>query len=200
MKKINFITIILFVFVFVFAGCNLNTTTSQTNEAQPVNVAESNNANTNEISKDNNLVDKTKINEKTPIEVETELDEIKTVNEPQTTTTLFENSYREFNLEEYNLALKSDYYVVLDFYSNWCPSCKKEDSILQSSFNTLENIVIFKVNHEDSDTSDDEKALAEKFDISKRDSGIILKNGEEFSRYLGHKSESEYREIFNSLK
>ncbi|MCA9460381.1 MAG: hypothetical protein KC550_07580, partial [Nanoarchaeota archaeon] len=60
--------------------------------------------------------------------------------------------------------------------------------------------VIFKVNHEDSDTSQDEKELALKFDISKRDSGIVLKKGVEISRYNGHKSQSEYEAIFNSLQ
>lgn len=196
MKQINFIIIMLV--VLLFSACSSTTNNNVINENQNAPV-------TDEIQEEGNE-EPTPLNELEIVKAEDSI-QVEEMNkdgpltlEDEKTMTLFDNSYREFNMEEYNLAIHSDYYLVLDFYSNWCPSCKKEDSILQSSFNDLENIVIFKVNHEDSDTSQDEKELALKFDISKRDSGIVLKKGVEISRYNGHKSQSEYEAIFNSLQ
>ena len=109
------------------------------------------------------------------------------------------NSYRDFNFEEYTNELSSGKYVVLDFYSDWCPSCNNEDEILEENFNTLKNIVIFKVNHGDSQTSENEEMIAEQFEVTTRDTGIVLKDGVEISRYSGHKNKLEYEELFNSL-
>ena len=161
MKQINFIIIMLV--VLLFSACSSTTNNNVINENQNAPV-------TDEIQEEGNE-EPTPLNELEIVKAEDSI-QVEEMNkdgpltlEDEKTMTLFDNSYREFNMEEYNLAIQSDYYLVLDFYSNWCPSCKKEDSILQSSFNDLENIVIFKVNHEDSDTSQDEKELALKFNI-----------------------------------
>ena len=109
------------------------------------------------------------------------------------------NSYRDFTLEDYNQALNSGDYVVLDFHSDWCPKCNTEDAILSENFNNLKNIVVFRVSYGDSQTSEDEEAIADQFDVSNRATGIVLKDGVEISRYGGHKDQLEYQELFSSL-
>jgi thiol-disulfide isomerase/thioredoxin len=186
MKNIHIL--ITLVLAFIIVGCS---SAIQTNEGTPLVGEESIQVevveDTNEVQTDSNLEELTKSVDQVEVDI------------AKSETTLFSNSYREFTEGEYTLALSSEYYVVLDFYSDWCPSCKTEDSILQADFNALENIVIFRVNHGDGQTSDFEEALAEEFDISNRASGIILKDGVEVQRYSGHNNKQEYMDIFNSL-
>ncbi len=87
---------------------------------------------------------------------------------------------------DYDKALSSGKVVFLDFYANWCPICKEELPILKDGFASLktDKIVGFRVNYNDSDTDDNEKALAGQLSIAYQHTTVILKNGKETFRSL----------------
>lgn len=92
--------------------------------------------------------------------------------------------YLEFNKADYEKALSDNKIIVLDFYANWCPICRSEAPHLRDGFESLtsDQVVGFRVNFNDSDTDDDEKALASQFEIPYQHTKVILKNGQEVKR------------------
>lgn len=89
--------------------------------------------------------------------------------------------YLEFNQEDYDKAKAEGKVILLNFYANWCPTCKAEQPRAIEGFNKLDNdnVVGFRVNYRDSDTESGEVALAKEFGISYQHTKIILdSNGE----------------------
>ena len=90
-----------------------------------------------------------------------------------------DSPYVSFNKSDYDKALADGKIVFLDFYANWCPICRAEAPEIISGFNELqrEDIVGFRVNYNDDETDDSEKALAKEFDIPYQHTKVILENG-----------------------
>jgi len=90
------------------------------------------------------------------------------------------SKYLEFNKADYDKALKEKKKVLLYFYANWCPTCKKEQPETFAAFNELNDpdLIGFRVNFRDSDTDADEEALAKEFGVSYQHTKVILKNGQ----------------------
>jgi len=88
--------------------------------------------------------------------------------------------YIDYNKEDYDKALAEGKTVVLYFYASWCPICRVEQSSTFSAFNELQlpNVVGFRVNFKDSDTTDDEIELAKQFGVTYQHTKVIIKNGE----------------------
>ena len=56
---------------------------------------------------------------------------------------------------------------VLFFYANWCPTCRPADADFQAKASQFpEDVVVFRVNYNDTDTDAIEKALAEKYGVT----------------------------------
>ncbi len=87
--------------------------------------------------------------------------------------------YVIFNKADYDKAQASGKIVFLDFYANWCPICRAEAPELKAGFDNLtsDKVVGFRVNFNDSDTDNDEKALAKQFDVPYQHTKVILKDG-----------------------
>ncbi len=87
--------------------------------------------------------------------------------------------YISFAQKDYEKALLDRKIVFLYFYANWCPICRAEAPEIEAGFNSLdnENIVGFRVNFKDSETDEDEKRLATKFEIPYQHTKVILQNG-----------------------
>ncbi len=94
--------------------------------------------------------------------------------------------YIEFTQADYEKALSENKIIFLDFYANWCPICKLESPSIKSAFNELENenVIGFRVNYNDDETSEEEELLAKEFGITYQHTKVILKDGEEVTKSL----------------
>lgn len=56
---------------------------------------------------------------------------------------------------------------VLYFYANWCPICKPADEDFKANSEKIpEDVILIRVNYNDSDTDQEEKDLAKKYGIT----------------------------------
>ena len=76
---------------------------------------------------------------------------------------------------------------VLFFYANWCPTCRPADAEFKEKEEKLpEGLTLIRVNYNDDDTNDEEKALASKYGISYQHTFVqIDADGEEVVRWNG---------------
>lgn len=87
----------------------------------------------------------------------------------------------DFNQADYEKALQSDKLVVLYFYANWCPICREETrEALYPTFNNLKtnDVIGFRVNFNDNETDDNERALAREHGVAYQHTKVFVKNGE----------------------
>ena len=86
----------------------------------------------------------------------------------------------EFNDSDYKKALASDKLVVLYFYANWCPSCRIEFPKMKKAFDGFDsqNVVGFRVNFKDNQTTDSEKEVAREYGVPSQHTKVFIKNGE----------------------
>lgn len=84
----------------------------------------------------------------------------------------------DFNQEDYEAALASGQNVVLYFYANWCPTCKRElRNATNPAFNELsgiDNVVGFRVNYNDNQTSAFERDLAKQFGVAYQHTKVFI--------------------------
>jgi len=75
---------------------------------------------------------------------------------------------------------------VLFFYANWCPTCQPIDKELKMTNKLPEDVTVFKVNYNDSDTDENEDALAKKHNITYQHTFVIIdENGEPLTTWNG---------------
>lgn len=56
---------------------------------------------------------------------------------------------------------------VLFFYANWCPTCRPVDQELSANSASLpSDLVVYRVNYNDSDTSEKERELASRYSVT----------------------------------
>ena len=96
------------------------------------------------------------------------------------------SQYLEFNKDDYEKAKADGKTVVLNFYANWCPDCKAEEPRAEAAFSQLDdpNVVGFRVNYKDSDTDEDEEALAAEFGITYQHTKVIIQDNEKVLKNL----------------
>ena len=93
--------------------------------------------------------------------------------------------YLDFNKADYDKALKEKKKILLYFYANWCPICKKEQPETFAAFNEINNpdLIGFRVNYRDGYDDVDEKALAQQFGVGYQHTKVILKDGRRVGKW-----------------
>lgn len=86
-----------------------------------------------------------------------------------------------------NLEASKDSRRVLFFFANWCPTCKPVDAELTAQEASLpDDIVVLRVNYNDSDTDDSEKELAKDYTVTYQHTFVqIDAAGQEVARWTG---------------
>lgn len=132
----------------------------------------------------NKIVDKSKAAKNA---METEVDE--QVQQKQT-------GYIEFSPEKLNQP--TSVRRVLYFYANWCSTCKVANDDFMKNFEKLpDDVVVIRVNYNDTDTDQDEKDLAKKYGITYQHTFVqIDENGEEITKWNG----GEIDELLSRIK
>lgn len=85
--------------------------------------------------------------------------------------------YYTYNEEDFQKAVASKRIIYLEFYANWCPICRAQETELIAGLEALNrsDIVAFRVNFKDDQTDEDEQRLADKYKIMYQHHKIILK-------------------------
>lgn len=75
---------------------------------------------------------------------------------------------------------------VLFFYANWCPICKPADAEFQAKMSQIpDDIILVRVNYNDTQTDADEQALADKYGITYQHTFVLLENGQVAKKWNG---------------
>ena len=81
--------------------------------------------------------------------------------------------------EEFNIILKNNKYVVVDFYAQWCGPCKRIAPEIDKLSQTNINVMFIKVDIEECEE------LADKYDIKSLPTFLFFVNGEKKDIVLG---------------
>lgn len=108
----------------------------------------------------------------------------------------------DFTKADYDAALNANKHIVLYFYANWCPICKKEIPEFYAAFASLDSdtVVAFRVNFKDDETDNDEEALAREFGVPYQHTKVFIKNGAQLYKAPDSWDKARYiSEITNRL-
>lgn len=96
-----------------------------------------------------------------------------------------ESRYVEYSKEVLSAAVGTR--RVLFFYANWCPTCRPADANFKENLAKIpEDVILIRVNYNDTDTDQEEKDLATKYGITYQHTFVqIDKNGEVVTRWNG---------------
>ena len=84
---------------------------------------------------------------------------------PQGQTVIRGTRYVAYSKPAFDLAANKK--RVLYFYANWCPICRPIDTEFKENMNKIpQDVVVIRVNYNDSDTDADEKNLAKQYEIT----------------------------------
>ncbi len=86
----------------------------------------------------------------------------------------------DFNQADYETAIAANKVILLYFYANWCSICKAEFAKMVTAFDQLtsRDIVGFRINYNDNQTDEAEKALASNLGVTYQYTKVIIKNGQ----------------------
>lgn len=105
-------------------------------------------------------------------------------------------NYFVYDKSEFEKAKAANRPILLFFYANWCPTCARQEPINVATFNSLSNsnVIAFRVNFNDSDTSVEEEALAEQFGVTYQHTFFTLNSkGEQVEKFLGDTSSEKLK-------
>lgn len=100
---------------------------------------------------------------------------------------------KAFTKAEYDTALKAGRTVVVDFHADWCPTCRKQEPLINEIVKSkgYENIVALKANY------DDETDLKRSLNVSKQSTVVVFKNGKEVGRNTGATNKEELKKLID---
>lgn len=77
--------------------------------------------------------------------------------------------------------------VVLFFYADWCPTCRPVDIEFKNRMTEFpKNLQVFRINYNDSETTDEFRALAQKYGVNYQHTFVqIDKQGNEITKWNG---------------
>ena len=87
---------------------------------------------------------------------------------------------------------------VLFFYASWCSTCRPADANFQQNIESIpEDVLLLRVNYNDNDTDNDEKALAAVYGITYQHTFVqVDAEGNEVSKWNG----GQINELLANLK
>lgn len=77
--------------------------------------------------------------------------------------------------EEFYDVIKSENPVIIKFFADWCPDCKRMDMFIDGVMDEFKEYGWYEVN------SDEVSGLAEKYEVMGIPSMLLFQNGEKFA-------------------
>lgn len=77
--------------------------------------------------------------------------------------------------EEFNQIISSDKPVIIKFFADWCPDCKRMDMFISDVMEDFSQYEWYEIN------SDEVNGIAEKYDIMGIPSILLFQNGEKLA-------------------
>ena len=101
--------------------------------------------------------------------------------------------FKSFSKADYDAALKSGATIVVDFHASWCPTCKKQEPILNEivGMKGYEKVIALKADF------DSEKDLKKSLNVSKQSTIVVFKNGKEVGRNIGITDKAELKKLID---
>lgn len=101
--------------------------------------------------------------------------------------------FKSFSKADFDAAIKSGKTTVVDFHASWCPTCKKQEPILNEivAMKGYDNVVAFKADY------DQETDLKKSLNVSKQSTVIVFKGGKEVGRSTGATSKDELKKLID---
>lgn len=85
------------------------------------------------------------------------------------------STYQPYTKAAYEQAKASGKPIFLFFYANWCPTCREQEPRLQRVVPThMGGVVGLRVNYNDTETDESEKALAKEFGVTYQHTGFFI--------------------------
>lgn len=106
-------------------------------------------------------------------------------------------SSRYITYSKANLVSSASSRRVLFFYANWCPTCRPADANFTQNESTIpSDVTLIRVNYNDPDTDQEEKALAQQYGVTYQHTFVqIDQNGEEVNKWNGGQIEELLKNI-----
>ena len=103
-------------------------------------------------------------------------------------------AYPKYEKGQYEAALKSGAKVLLHFHADWCPTCIKQEKVLNalSGDSSLNGISLLKVDY------DHEDELKKTLKISTQSTLVAVNHGVETGRLIGKTSEADIKAFLSS--
>ena len=102
---------------------------------------------------------------------------------------------REIGFEEYNNeVLKSDKFVLIDFFATWCGPCKMLAPVIEQVANDNEDVMVVKVD------VDKNPELAVLYKVASIPTLVLLKDGKPLKEHIGFASKAEIESMISQYK
>ena len=122
------------------------------------------------------------------IDSSTSTSEENTINKNEEVTNMNVIKVTDQNFEQE--VLNSDMPVLVDFYADWCGSCKMLSPVVEEIAQENSNIKVIKVN------VDESQETAVKYQVMSIPTLVVIKNGNEVTRSVGVVSKSQILDMF----
>ena len=101
--------------------------------------------------------------------------------------------FAPYNQEVYKKAQMDGGAVVVDFHASWCPTCKKQEPLLNAIVNLpgYEKVIGLKADF------DKEKDLKKSLGVTKQSTIIVFKGGKEVVRKTGVTAKDELKALID---
>lgn len=101
---------------------------------------------------------------------------------------------KPYSKQQYDAALAAGKTTVLDFHASWCPTCRKQEAVLNEVLKMpgYENVVALKVDF------DKETELKKSLNVSKQSTLVVYKAGREVKRQTGTTAKDEVKKLIDA--
>ena len=97
------------------------------------------------------------------------------------------------SLEQFQSTLKTNQWVIVDFYADWCGPCKRFAPTFETLSSEISNVHFCKVNSDNLDN------VCSQFNISALPTFVLIHNGKEVGRESGA-NETNVRRLLNLVR